>query len=271
MDLSSLYRMATSNSAVGDAGQEELIAFIENQIRDPFGSGDVNLFKRLSRLMNPDSDSATLDDLDEVCVKMFRRIQDRYPGLTIDVSDYDNHLEDVFRPIYKFFVMKIRNLLYAFTREFVFNNKNRQVLTDAYSRKASPTYPKRQFGKWEFYVLMIHLEDIVNEIFDDNIRLSRFIEYVERYGNGGVPKYVERVKKMLGEGLLVDNGVVSDIFELYSHSDRFREDLARLKMDITTHLIIPYMEENKMMELRVPPTEEPPVELDEEEDDDDGL
>lgn len=270
--MTTLYRRATSNSAVGDASQEELIAFIENQIQDPFGTSDVNLFKRLRRVMDPESDSeASLDDLDEVCVKMFRRIQDRYPGITIDVSDYDNHLDDVFMTVYKFFVVKIRSLLYAFTREFVFNNKNRQVLTDAYSRKASPTYPKRQFGTWEFYTLFIHLEDIIDEIFDDDIRLTRFIEFVERYDGGSSPKYIKRVKKMLSDGMLVDNGVIRDVYELYRASDRFREDLTRLKIDITSHLIMPYMEENKMMELRVPPTEEPPVELDDEETGDDGL
>lgn len=255
-------RLATANYMLQSVTAEEQIAFINDQIADPFESGDTNYFKRLRKMVS------LADDLDEICMKFFVRLQDVYADLTIDVSDYDQHLDQIFMSLYKFFVKNIRKLMRLFIREYVFNNRNRKTLTSMFTDSKVSSYPKEQYGKREYYILVTKLSKIVAEIFDDNIRLSQFIDYLERHGS--MPFYVTHVKQLLEDGVLADNGVVDNIYKLYRKSDAFRSDLSWLEMEITRSLIIPYLEENKLLKTKLPPTEEIPEELDDEEDEDDG-
>lgn len=255
-----LLQLTSREFILGNSSTEELITFIENQIKDPFNSGDTNYFRKLSRRVS------SQDELDDHCTSFFTQIQDRYPGLEIDVSDYDQHLKPLFTAIYKFFIKNVSTMMYLFIREFIFNNKNRKVLVSEFTSSKLATYPKEQYGKKEYYILVTKLHQIVDEIFEDNISLKKLIEYV---GKSSDTMYLATVEKALGDGLLVDNGVVADMYKLYRKCDSYRSDMNRLEMDISHTFIIPYLEENGMMDVRIPPTEEIVPELDDEEEDDD--
>ena len=59
---------------------------------------------------------------------------------------------------------------------------------------------------------------------------------------------------------------------MFKKNDNFRAQMNRLEMDIQESLILPYLEENGMLEVRVPPSEEivPELEDDEEEEGEEG-
>lgn len=257
-----IIRIANRDFILGNTTVEEQVSFIEDQIRDPFESGDTNYFKKLVDMV------ADKDELDDYCEQFFTKIQDVYPGLGIETSEYNQHLVLLFTAIYKFFIKNVSKLMYVFIREYIFNNKNRKGLIAEFSNIKIPNYPKEQYGKKEFYILIIKLAAIVDEIFDDGMKLKKFIEYVEK--NDSSPVYVDQISEALEVGLIVDKGVVTDMYKLFKKSDGYRSAMNKLEMEITKAFIIPYLEENGMMSVRIPPTEEIPDDLDDDGDDDDG-
>lgn len=256
-----ILQLANKMSILGGATLEEQITFMQDQIRRPFSSNDANYFKEI-RKMVPNK-----DQLDELCANFITQIQDVYPGLTIDLSEYEKHLSGFFMNIYKFFIRDAQKMLYLFIKEFIFNNKNRRGLTDPYITPALVNYPKEQYGKKEFYVLIIRLPRIVDDIFEDGVKLKKFIEFISK--NGDAPVYLDYIQSRMEDGYIVDNGVVGDMYKLFKKSDIYRTQLNQIEMDIYQSLILPYMEENGMMAVRIPPVEDIPMEGDEEEDDDD--
>lgn len=256
---------ASRDAILDNTTREEQIEFVKDQIKDPYSSGDGNYMKKLAKMI------PNQDELDEVCSNLFTDIQDVFSGLEIDVSEYEQHLFPIAMAIYKFFIKNASKLMYIFIREFLYNNKNRKVLVSEFTTSKMPNYPKEQYGKKEFYILITKLHAIVDEIFEgDDIRLKKFVEYVEK--STTTPVYLEQIKDALSVGILVDKGVVSDMYHMYKKSDSYQKDMSRLEMDITQTFIIPYLEENGLMDIRTPPVEEIPVDAsddDEDEADDD--
>lgn len=257
-----LLRVASRDYILGNVTPEELIGFIDDQIADPFGASDDNYLRRLSKM------TSSQDELDEHIIGFITGVQDVYPHLVIDHSEYDQHLIDLFKPIYKFFVRSIRSIMYIFIREFIFSPRNRKELANEYINSKLPNYPKEQYGKKEYYILVTKLPQIIGDIFDDDIKLTKFMDYVER--GADAPVYLETLKDYMDQGYIIDNGVCKDLWKRYKDTDAFRSDLNRLEMEITTGLIIPYLEENNMISIRLPitePVEEAPDISDDEEDD----
>ena len=243
-----LLKIATRDYMLGNTTREEQIQFIEDQIKDPFESGDSNYLKKLKKMI------PSQDEMDEICQRLFVQIQDIYPHLKVDLGDYDQHYYPIFDASYKFFITKISKIMYIFIREFLFNNKNRKVLVDEFSSMKLPNYPKEQYGKKEFYILVTKLPDIIDEIFEDNIKLKKFISYVEKSNES--PLYIDILKQAMDDGIIVDNGVVKDVYKLFKGSNSYNAMLNKLEMDITHSLILPYMEENGMIEIRIPKVED---------------
>lgn len=254
-----LLQFANRMAVLGSATVDEQITFIEDQIRKPFTTNDSNYYKQLRKMY---SDK---DQLDEQCSAFITQIQDIYPGLVIDLSDYEKHISTFFSNVYKFFVKDARKLMYLFIKEFVFNNKNRKGLTDPYNTSAVVTYPKEQYGKKEFYLLIIKLPKIIDDIFDDGIKLKKFIDYISR--SSDAPVYISYIKEQMENGYIVDKGVVGDMYDLYKKSDIFRSQLNKLEMSIYESLILPYMEEHGLMSVRIPAVEDIEEEEDSEDDD----
>lgn len=247
--------IANRDFILGNTTVDEQVEFISDQIKAPFDAGDSNYFKKLRTMVKADK-------LDDICIDLFNEIEDVYPNLQIDVSDMDERLADNFSAVYKFFVRNIHKLVYTFLREYIFSAKNRKNLTAEYINSKLPTYPKEQYGKKEFYILITKLPAIVKDIFTDDIRLEKFIDTIERSGSS--PMYFKTIRKMLDKGILIDHGVVRDIFDLFKHSDHYDSTLNKLQMKITENLINPYLEENGLTELRLPQ-----IEVDEDDDDED--
>jgi len=253
-----LLQMLSREFILGNTSTEELESFIENQIKDPFNSGGTNYFRKFAKSVD------TQDELDEYCAKFFTQIQDRYPGLDIDLSDYEQHLQPLFTAVYKFFIKNVSKIMYIFIKEFIFNNKNRKTLTAEFTSSKLSTYPKEQYGKKEYYILVTKLHQIVDEIFEDTISLKKFVRYVMK-SNDTV--YLTALSDAIDAGLVVDNGVVSDMYKLYKESDSFRGDMNRLEMSISESFILPYLEENGMLDVRIPVTTDIETELDDDDDD----
>ena len=154
--------------------------------------------------------------------------------------------------------------MYLFIREFIFNNKNRRVLTDSYNTSAIATYPKEQYGKKEFYILIIKLPQIVDDIFEDGVKLIKFIRTIGE--SHKAPIYLGSLRKAIDDGYLIDKGVISDMYKQFKESDEFRGQMNKLEMDIFESLIVPYLEDNGLMAVRHPMVEDPPEEDDDEED-----
>jgi len=256
-----LLRFASQDYILGNTTMEEQIAFVEDQIRSPFNSGDINYLKKLMRMVPGQ------DEMDEICKQFFTQIQDVYSGLEIDVNDYDQHLSAICMAIYKFFVKNVGKLMYVFIKEYLYNNKNRKGLIAEFSNAKIPNYPKEQYGKKDYYILITKLNAIVDEIFEDDIKLKKFIEYVEK--SDKAPVYLDAILEAIEQGIVVDKGVVSDMYRLYKKSDLFRGHMNKLEMDITKTFIIPYLEENGMADVWLPPVEEIPEDLDESDEESD--
>jgi len=235
--------------------------FIRDQIRDPFDSGSANYFKRLRKLVSGEK-------LDSICNKMLSDIEDRYPSMEFDLSGYDKPVADVFSPVYKFFVKNIQTLVYRFLREYITVSKNRKMLVAEYLGSNLPVYPKEQYGKKEYYILLNKLPAIILNIAkDEDITLAEFISYLERAGETSM--CVEETKKLLDDGILCERGVVQDIFDLFLNSSKCDTTTCKLQIDITQNIIIPYLEKNGLMSLRLPPVQPVDDETDDEEDDSD--
>ena len=260
-DTNDLLKMATRDYMLGNTTMEEQIQFIEDQIKEPFESGDNNFLRRLKDMVS------SADEMDEECQRLIALIQDTYPHLNIDLSFYDRHLYDLFRAIYKFFVVKIKKQTYVFLREFILSSKNRKALTDPYMNMKMPNYPKEQYGKKEFYVLITKLPQIIKDVLED-LKFKKFIKYIKESSN--CPSFVKDIEDAMDQDIISDNGVVGDIYKLMKRAGHsvFYEIVSKLEMDITSELIIPYMQENGMMDIRLPPVEDTTEDIDSDEDDD---
>lgn len=260
-DATDILRLASQDYILGNTTLPEQTAFIQDQIAKPFDSGDMNYLKRLRRTITD------ADEMDELCQKLLVNIQDVYPNLKIDVSEYEQRLYPFFKDVYKFFVRKASRLMYIFIREYIFTPKNRKGLVDEFSNIKLPAYPKEQYGKREFYILVTKIEQIVENIFEDDIKLSKFIRYIKR--SNDCPIWIDEIDSYIERGYITDNGVVDDMFKLFKDSDAYKPMLNKLEMDIHRSIILPYMKENGMMDVRIPPVEdEEPLDEDDEEDED---
>lgn len=253
-----ILQYANRESILGGSTTKELIEFIQDQIHFPFTANNSNYFKQLKENITDK------DQLDELCATFCTGIQDNYPGLVIDLSDYEKHLTSLFASIYKFFIKDAIKMMYLFIREFVFNNKNRRALVDPYNTSAIATYPKEQYGKKEFYILIIKLPQIVDDIFEDGVKLTKFIRTIGE--SHKAPIYLGSLRKAIDDGYLIDKGVISDMYKQFKESDEFRGQMNKLEMDIFESLIVPYLEDNGLMSVRHPMVEDPPEEDDDEED-----
>ena len=258
-DPTEAMRTATRDFILGNTTLAEQRSFIDEQIKDPFNSGDNNYFRKLQKMVDDKN------QMDEICVDILKKIQDRYPGLRIDTSDYDQHLAGVTSAIYRMFVKNVDKLMYIFIKEFLFTNKNRHALVDEFSNIKIPSYPKEQYGTKEFYILIVKLNAIVDEIFENGVKLKEFIKYLGK--NSHCPVYIDRIVEAMGDGLISDSGVVTDMYKLFRRSDGFRGHMNKLEMAITSDLIIPYMKENGTLDARMPTIEEPDEELEDDEED----
>ena len=245
-DPQDLISRVSQNLLLGNTTAEEQYDFISEQIEDPFNSGTANYFKKLKIMLSK-------TQLDEQCLKLLNEIEDRYPKLSFDLSQYDQHLDEIFAAVYKFFIINVQKLMFIFLREFIFTNKNRKVLVAEYMNTKLPNYPKEQYGKKEFYILITKLNNIINDIQDDDISLSTFIEYLEK--SGSIPIYVARLKEYLDKGIIQDNGVVDNMFELMKASYEYNNIYCKLQTVITSNIINVYLEENGLTELRLPPVD----------------
>ena len=251
--------LSTNNQMLTNTLIEEQLNFIKDQIRNPFDSSKANHFKRLCKLVsNPDT-------LDQYCTQLMDELENTYAGLEFDVSDYDKHLEEFFMVVYKFFVKSISTIMFTFLKEYILQAHNRKRLTLDYLNAKIPSYPKEQYGKKEYYILMIKLNNIIHDIYDDQIGLSDFIRYVKR--DEDCPGYVEKLESYLSEGLIGDQNVVGNLFELFFDSDIYEETYCKLQVVITETLIYPYLVDNGMEAMRLPPVEADESLEDEDEED----
>lgn len=235
--------IANRDFILGNTTVDEQVDFISDQIKHPFDSGDSNYFKKLRTMVKADK-------LDRICISLFAEIENVYPNLQLDISDTDERLADSFSAVYKFFIRNIQKHVYTFLREYIYSAKNRKVLTADFINSKLPNYPKEQYGKKEFYILITKLPAIVKDIFNDDIRLEKFIDTIERSGTS--PMYFKVIRELLDRGIIVDHGVVGDIYDQFKKSDHYDATLCKLQMKITENLINPYLEENGLTELRLP-------------------
>lgn len=244
---------------LGNTTSDEQLSFIEEQIHDPFDSGSNNYFKKLKKMVTDPH------ELDEICDKLFTEIEDVYPDIDFDLSEYDHHLDDIFSACYKFFIKNINKLMYAFIRGTLYSNKARKNLLADYANTKIGNYPKEQYGKREYYIIITYMNAIVKSIFEDDIRLSRFIETIEKTDE--CPVYIDVVKDAMEAGIIIDHGVVKNFFTLFKASDQYRSTLNKLEIDFTKTFIIPCLEENGLMDVRLPAVEDPEDDLTDDDDD----
>lgn len=253
-----ILNIANQDFILGNTTVDEQIEFIEDQIKNPFDSGSSNYYKKLRQ-------SIKGDKLDAICIDLLGQVEDRYPSIEFDLSGYDQGADTVFSSVYKFFVKNIQELVYRFLKAYIYSTKNRKLLVMDYMNTKIPNYPKEQYGKKEYYILITKLPSIIKDISkDSDIRLSKFIEYIKRDVNS---VYVQRIQELIDKGIICDHGVVMDIFKLFINSDCYDSTLCKLQMAITKNIINPYLEENGIAELRIPPVD--PLEEETEDDDDD--
>lgn len=255
-----ILNLASRDNFLGNTTLDEQIGFIQDQIKDPFNSGRSNYMKRLIKMVD------SPDRMDEICAGFIQQIEDRYPGIEIDLSDYNQHLAPLFTAIYKFFIKNAGQMMQIFIREFIYSNKNRKNLVAPFLNNKIPTYPKEQYGKKEYYVLITRLDSIVDDIFEDGVQIKTFIEFIEK--SDDAPAYLDRISDAVEQGIIVDNGIVEELYKKFRKSDLYRQAMNKLEMDITTTFIIPYLEESGLIAVRLPPVEEMPEPEDDDEEED---
>lgn len=256
-----LLSMARREYVLGNTLVDENISFIEDQISDPFGSGSSDFFRKIRT-------ETSKDRLDEICMRLFDKVEDVFTGLEFDFSECDQHLGQMFRAVYKFLVCNAAKNMKVFIREYLYSNKNRKVLLADHLNTKLPTYPKEQYGKKEYYILITKLPVIAKQIFEEDITMEDFLSYLERAGD--TPVYFEVLHKMLDKGYMIDKGVINEMFKMFKKSDKFDQVMCKLQMAITRDMINPYLEENGLMSLKTPPVEDPEPEEDEEDDSDES-
>lgn len=254
-----IINLASQDYILENTTAEEQVGFISDQIASPFDSGDTNYYKKLRNSVS------NADQLDQICVALFGKIEDRYPRIEFDFSDYDRHLDDLFSVVYKFFIKNIQRHMLTFLKEYIYNAKNRKVLLADYMSAKIPNYPKEQYGKKEYYILLAKLSPIIKDIGREGIKLTKFISYIRRSGNA--PSYFDDLEEFIDKGIICDNGVVSDLFDEFIKSEDYNAVLCKIQTAITKNIIMPYLEESGLAELRVPPSD--PIDEESDEDDDD--
>lgn len=255
-----ILNMVHRDTILDNATVDEHISFIQDQIADPFGSGSSDFFRTIRT-------SVSKDRLDDISLELFSKIEDSFTGIEFDFSECDQHIGRMFRAVYKLLICHAAKHMKVFIREYLYSNKNRKLLLADHLNTKMSTYPKEQYGKKEFYILITKLPVIVKSIFDDDITIEEFISYIERAGD--TPTYFELIKEMLEKEYLVDCGIINELFKRFKKSDQFDRVLCKLQMAITNDLINPYLEENGLMSLKTPQVEDPEPEEDEEGDDSD--
>ena len=249
-----LSNIASRDYILNGMSIEEEMDFIKDQIKDPFDSGDANFYKPIAKSVNADA-------LDDICVSLLNKISDTYPDMDFDIDSTDERIAPMFKSIYKFFVRNINKHMYIFLREYIFAAKNRKLLVADYLSAKLPSYPKEQYGKKEYYILVNKLPVILKDIANDDISLEKFIGYLERT--------VDHIRDMINNGIINEHGVVGNIFDLFFKSDQYSTILNKLQMAITNDIINPYLKENNLMDLKTPLIEEPEEETDDDEDESD--
>jgi hypothetical protein len=248
--------ISPENMLIENLDAEELMEFIRDQIADVFDSSTVNYFKKLKKIIyNP-------DELDNYCIRIMDNIENVYSGIDFDVSDFDVHLDVFTSHVYKFFVKNTASIMNVFLREYIMTPKNRKAAVADYLNSKLPNYPKEQYGKKEYFILMNKLQSIIKDIRREKLELTDFIYYLKR--SDDIPDYVNNIEHYLNEGWIVDDGIVTDLFDMFLNSDQYDIIYNKLQMMITTNLINPYLEENGMANMKLPMFEQE----DELEDDD---
>lgn len=255
-----LYNIMSRDYMLGNTTVDEQVEFISDQIKQPFDSGNTNYFKRLKKMVSSN------DQMDHICSELFKQIENIYPNIEIDPSESGQHYAQYFSAIYKFFIKNAKQLMFIFLREYLYNNKNRKGLVMDFMSNKLPSYPKEQYGKKEFYILITKLSSIVKTIPEDNIRLEKFIDYIDRTDEDA-PLYLTDIRDMLDKGIIIDHGVVSDMFDQFEQSDSYAGVINKLEMSITKDLIIPYLKENGLMDIRIPTPMEPEEDISDSDDD----
>lgn len=255
-----IIKLASQDYILENTTAEEQVGFISDQIASPFDSGSTNYFKKLRNSVG------NADQLDQVCVSLFGKIEDRYPRIEFDFSDYDQHLDKLFSVVYKFFIKNIQRHMLTFLKEYIYNAKNRKILLADYMSAKIPSYPKEQFGKKEYFILMTKLSPIIKDIGKEGIKLTKFISYIKRAGD--TPAYFDDLEEFIEKDIICDNGVVSDLFDEFIKSEDYNAVLCKIQTAITSNIIMPYLNDNGLTELRVPPTDPLDEEGDEEDEDD---
>ena len=262
-----LMNLVNRKFILDNSAPDEQMEFIQEQIDDPFDSGSNNYFKRLMKLIY------NKDEQDEVCNKILQKIENVYPSLEFDMSEYTEHYASAVSAIYKFFVKSIKSHVFTFLQEYlVFNNRNRKAITSEFISASGAgkvaTYPKEQYGKKEYYILVSRLGAIVKRIAnDDTIRLVKFLDYIEK--SDDTPVHIATIRKLLDDGVICDHGVVGDIFEQFLDSSAKNDILNRLELVITGNLIIPYLKETNALQDRAVFIPDPDLVENSDEDDDD--
>ena len=226
-----------------ESNLDEQIAFIIDQIKHPFIGGSTNYYRKLRKSLDNDT-------LDRVCIRLMDELEKQYDSLEFDSDALsERHLDDTFNAVYKFFIKNIEKLIIIFLKEYLHSAKNRKALTNDYMVLKTPNYPKEQYGKKEYYILMTKLPTIIKDIIDEDISLDTFIAYVRRAGN--TPLYVDKISDMISDGIIGEKNIVSELLHLMIKSDRYDSIICKLQVDITETIINPYLEETGILEHRL--------------------
>lgn len=246
MDFTQRDLMAIMNRErlFGNTTLDEQTEFITEQIAAPFDSGNMNYFKKIKKLAGSE------DQLDIICDDLYKQIEDVYPDLEFDFDSQEfTHISSEFESCYKFFVKNISKLVYIFLHEYLLNNKVRKGIIEEFMPEKLSSYPKEQYGKKEYYILISMLNQIVKYIGKEGIGLEEFIEFIDKSDESTI--YVERVHRLLDKGIIVDHGVVDNIFDLFEKSDARSGIMNKLEIAITESLIIPCLKDNGLLDIRI--------------------
>lgn len=221
------------NNILDTSTTDDLLAFIKNQINNPFDSGDINYFKKLRQVAD------SRDALDRYCLTILRFIEDRYPGLSINVPEGES-LAHFTNTIYKFFGKNMKKLVTEFMIEYIMNNKNRKAIIDAFSTIKVQNYSKEMYGKKDYYILITRMDSIVKYIADLRLSFDDMLHYLTR--GEDVPPYLIYLSEMLRNDDIGDDGLYTDIMEIMIDSDDYASRLAtKMCMKVQNAIIHPYL------------------------------
>lgn len=260
MDVSwhHMRELASREAILDNTSIEEQLGFIAHQVKNPFDSGDSNYFKKIKKAVT------NRDQMNDICEKVLQMITDEYPDLEFD---YDNEkdLVDFTDTVYKFFVKNVRKIVFTFLREYIYNNKNRKGLLSEFQDTKIPSYPKEVYGKKEYYLLIVKLPAIVRTISEHEIRLEKFIQYINR--DDDAPMTVRLIQDYLDNGMILDHGVYENIMKHFMDCDDYNVIINKLAIRIQNAIIDPYLKETGMESVRSSIVEVDDDEIDDDNDD----